>query len=139
MDAKLGDFAETRVEVDNYRQKFKDKYQALNLPDVTKITEMIEKFKGKYPNIAWNDNGQNLDARISVLTFCKILSFLPAQLRRSVAPQIRSSADPQVRRSAGPQLRKSEVRRQLTTCSKNSAFHALGAHSNGKLTPTHTL
>ena len=50
--AKLGDFAETRIEVDNYRQKVKDKHQALNLPDATKITEMIEKFKGKYPNIA---------------------------------------------------------------------------------------
>ena len=52
MDAKLGDFAETRIEVDNYRQKVKDKYQALSLPDATKITKMIEKFKGKYPNIA---------------------------------------------------------------------------------------
>ena len=52
LDAKLGDFAETRIEMDNYRQKFKDKYQALSLPDATKITEMIEKFKGKYPNIA---------------------------------------------------------------------------------------
>ena len=52
LDAKLGDFAETRIEVDNYRQKVKDKYQALSLPDATKITEMIDKFKGKYPNIA---------------------------------------------------------------------------------------
>ena len=52
LDAKLGDFAETRIEVDNYRQKVKDKYQALSLPDATKIIKMIEKFKGKYPNIA---------------------------------------------------------------------------------------
>ena len=52
LDTKLGDFAETRIEVDNYRQKVKNKYQALNLPDATKITEMIEKFKGKHPNIA---------------------------------------------------------------------------------------
>ena len=52
LDAKLGDFAETRIEVDNYRQKVKDKYQALSLPEATKISEMIEKFKGKYPNIA---------------------------------------------------------------------------------------
>ena len=52
LDAKLGDFAETRIEVDNYRQKVKDKYLALSLPEVTKIIEMIEKFKGKYPNIA---------------------------------------------------------------------------------------
>ena len=26
LDAKLGDFAETQIEVDNYRQKVKDKY-----------------------------------------------------------------------------------------------------------------
>ena len=51
-DAELGDFAETRIEMDNYRQKVKDKYQALSLPDATKITKMIEKFKGKCPNIA---------------------------------------------------------------------------------------
>ena len=52
LDAKLGDFAETQIEVDNYRKKFKDKYQTLSLPNAKKIIEMIEKFKGKYPNIA---------------------------------------------------------------------------------------
>ena len=52
LDAKLGDFAKTQIKVDNYRQKVKDKYQALSLLDAKKITEMIEKFKGKYPNIA---------------------------------------------------------------------------------------
>ena len=52
LDTELGDFAKTWIELDNYRQKAKDKYQALNLPDATKITKMIEKFKGKYPNIA---------------------------------------------------------------------------------------
>ena len=52
LDAKLGDFAETRIEVDNYRQKVKYKYQALSLPDAKNITELREKFKGKYPNIA---------------------------------------------------------------------------------------
>ena len=52
LDTKHGDFAETQIEVDNYRQKVKDKYQALDLLDVTKITEIIEKFKGKHPNIA---------------------------------------------------------------------------------------
>ena len=52
LDAKLGNFAETQIEVDNYRQKVKDKYQALSLPDATNIIEMIEKFKGKHPNIA---------------------------------------------------------------------------------------
>ena len=52
LDAKPGDFAETRIEVDNYRQKVKDKYLALSLSDATKITEMIKKFKGKCSNIA---------------------------------------------------------------------------------------
>ena len=52
LDIKLGDFAETQIEVDNYRQKVKDKYETLNLLDATKIIEMIEKFKGKHPNIA---------------------------------------------------------------------------------------
>ena len=52
LDTKLGDYAETRIEVENYRQKVKDKYEALDLLDATKITEMIEKFKGKHPNIA---------------------------------------------------------------------------------------
>ena len=51
LDTKLEDFAETRIELDNYRQKVKDKYDALDLPDVVKITEIIEKFKGKHPDI----------------------------------------------------------------------------------------
>ena len=52
LDSKLGEFAESQIEVDNYRQKVKEKYQTLDLPNVAKIIEMIEKFKGKYPNIA---------------------------------------------------------------------------------------
>ena len=52
LDTKLIDFAETQIEVDNYRQKVKDKYEALDLLDVAKITEIIDKFKGKHPNIA---------------------------------------------------------------------------------------
>ena len=52
LDTKLGDFADTQIEIDNYRQKVKDKYEALDLPDAAKITEIIEKFKGKHPNIA---------------------------------------------------------------------------------------
>ena len=51
LETKLGDFAETRIEVDNYRQKVKDKYEALDLPYVAKVTKMIEKFKGKNPTI----------------------------------------------------------------------------------------
>ena len=52
LDTKLKDFVETQIEVDNYRQKVKEKYEALDLPDVAKITKMIDKFKGKHPNIA---------------------------------------------------------------------------------------
>ena len=52
LDTKLEDFVETRIEVDNYRQKIKDKYEALDLSDVAKITEIIEKFRGKHPHIA---------------------------------------------------------------------------------------
>lgn len=52
LDTKLRDFAKTRIEVDNYRQKVKDKYDALDLPDAAKITEIIEKFKGKHLDIA---------------------------------------------------------------------------------------
>ena len=52
MDTKLGDFVDTEIEVDNYRQKVKDKYEALDLSNAAKIIEMIDKFKGKHPNIA---------------------------------------------------------------------------------------
>ena len=52
LDTKLGEFAETQIEVDNYRHKVKHKYEALDLLYVAKITDMIEKFKGKHPNIA---------------------------------------------------------------------------------------
>ena len=52
LDVKLGDFAETRIEVGNYRQKVKDKYEALYFLDVTQVTEIIEKFKVKYLDIA---------------------------------------------------------------------------------------
>ena len=52
LDTKLGDFAETQIEVDNYRKKVNNKYNSLDIHDVTKITNMIEKFKDKHPNIA---------------------------------------------------------------------------------------
>ena len=52
LDTKLGDFADTCIEVENYRQKVKDKYDALDLPNVANITEIIEKFKGKHLDIA---------------------------------------------------------------------------------------
>ena len=52
MDTKLEDFSETQIEVENYRKKVKDKYEALDLLDVAKITVIIEKFKGKHHDIA---------------------------------------------------------------------------------------
>ena len=52
LDTKLGDFADTQIKVNYYRQKVKDKYEALDLLDVAKNTKMIKKFKGKHPNIA---------------------------------------------------------------------------------------
>lgn len=52
LDVKLRDFAETRIKVGNYKQKVKDKYEALDFPDAAQVTKIIEKFKGKYPKIA---------------------------------------------------------------------------------------
>jgi len=49
---KLGDFAKTCIEVGNYRQKVKDKYDALDFLDATQVIEIIEKFKKKYLYIA---------------------------------------------------------------------------------------
>lgn len=49
---KLRDFAETRIEVGNYRKKVKDEYEALDFLDEALDTEIIKKFKTKYPNIA---------------------------------------------------------------------------------------
>ena len=51
-DTKLGNFTDTWIEVDNYRQKVKDKYDASHLLGAEKITNIMEKFKGKHPNIA---------------------------------------------------------------------------------------
>lgn len=47
LDVKLGDFMETCIGVGNYRQKVKDKYEALDLLDVAQVMEIIEKFKRK--------------------------------------------------------------------------------------------
>ena len=52
LDTKIRDFADTYIEVDNYRKKVKDKYDALDILDVAKIIEIIEKFKGKHRDIA---------------------------------------------------------------------------------------
>ena len=52
LDTKLGNFVETYIEVDNYKEKVKDKYNALDLLDAKKVTKIIEKFKGKHPDIA---------------------------------------------------------------------------------------
>ena len=52
LDTKLEDFSKTHIELDNYKKKVKDKYNALDLLDATKVTKIIEKFKGKHPYIA---------------------------------------------------------------------------------------
>ena len=52
LDVKLVDFVETCIEVGNYRQKVKEKYEALDLLDATQVIEIIEKFKRKYQDIA---------------------------------------------------------------------------------------
>ena len=52
LDVKLKDFVETHIEVGNYRQIVKDKYDALDFLDATQVTEIIDKFKRKYPDIA---------------------------------------------------------------------------------------
>ena len=56
-DVKLKDFVENCIEVDNYRKKVKDKYNALYFLDVAQVIEIIKKFKGKYPNIALEQRG----------------------------------------------------------------------------------
>ena len=40
-------------------KKVKEKYEALDFLDVAEITEIIEKFKGKHPNIIWDEREQN--------------------------------------------------------------------------------
>ena len=52
LDVKLGDFVETCIEVGNYRQKVKEKYEDLDFLDATQVTNIIEKFKSKYLDIA---------------------------------------------------------------------------------------
>ena len=52
LDTKLKDFADTYIKVESYRQNVKDKYDTLDILDVAKITNIIEKFKGKHLNIA---------------------------------------------------------------------------------------
>ena len=52
LDTKLEDFVETQIEVDNYKKKVKDKYEGLDLLDKTKISKIIDKFKGNHPDIA---------------------------------------------------------------------------------------
>ena len=52
LNTKLKDFVETCIEVDNYRKKAADKYNALDLLDVTKVTKIIDKFNDKHPYIS---------------------------------------------------------------------------------------
>ena len=52
LDVILRDFVETRIEVDDYKKKVKEKYNAFDLPVAVQVTKIIDKFKGKYPDIA---------------------------------------------------------------------------------------
>ena len=47
LDTKVRDFADTHI-----RKKVKYKYDALDLLDAAKITNIFEKFKGKHLDIA---------------------------------------------------------------------------------------
>ena len=40
------------MDISNYQQIVKHKYKALDLPDVTQVMKIIEKFKRKHPDIA---------------------------------------------------------------------------------------
>lgn len=51
-NVKLEDIMETHIEVGNYQQIVKDKYDALKFLDATQVKEIIEKFKRKYQDIA---------------------------------------------------------------------------------------
>lgn len=51
LDTKLEDFTETRIEVSDYQQVVKNKYEALELPKESQVAEIIEKFKSKHPDI----------------------------------------------------------------------------------------
>jgi hypothetical protein len=51
LDIKLEDFADTQIEVSNYQQLVKNKYKALDFPEATQVTKIIEKFKRKHPNM----------------------------------------------------------------------------------------
>ena len=42
LDVKLKDFVETHIKVGNYKQKVKDKYEALDFLDAAQVTEIIE-------------------------------------------------------------------------------------------------
>lgn len=48
LDRKLEDFVDMRIEVSNYWKVVKNKYEALDLPEVSQVEEIIEKLKNKH-------------------------------------------------------------------------------------------
>ena len=63
LDVKLGDFAETHIEVGNYRQKVKEKYEALDFLDATQVIEIIKKFKSRVNAQSWVTISQKSNSR----------------------------------------------------------------------------
>ena len=51
LDAKLEDFMDIRIEVSNYRQVVKNKYDPLDLSKVNEVKEIIDNFKRKHLDI----------------------------------------------------------------------------------------
>lgn len=51
LDTKLGNFVESGIEIGNYQQVVKNKYEALDLLEATQIAETMEKFKNKHLDI----------------------------------------------------------------------------------------
>ena len=52
LDSSLDDFANTQMDISNYQQIVKHKYEALDFLEPSQVMEIIEKFKRKHPDIA---------------------------------------------------------------------------------------
>ena len=51
LDTKLDNFVGIRIEVSNYWQVVKGKYDSSDLPEASEVEKIIEKFKRKHPKI----------------------------------------------------------------------------------------
>ena len=52
LDSRLDDFVDTRMDISNYWQIVRHKYEALDFSEASQVMEIIEKFKSKHPDIA---------------------------------------------------------------------------------------